>query len=480
MNPTRTICGFAAVITGAAGVVAVAGPAAADSDFVRPVYVTNRGIGWFGELGPHVVSRYAIGPTGELVRLGDPVASGLGARGIVFTPDARIAYVNAQDEHAIHAYRVGAGGELTQLGSPVDTAGVDPFSIAISPNGRNLYVPNQASHTVAVFAMDPSGAPVLLGEPVVTGAPNPRNVAVSPDGRFLFVGHGIPPDQDPDVLKVFPIRGDGTLGPAVTTVPIGASGNGMVTTPDGRFLYVTCALSDQVFGFRVEPNGELRPVPHSPVLAPQTPEGLAMTPDGHTLTVAAVATQPVLAPENDGLWTFSIGDDGALTAIGGRFEATAGPGITTTPDGRHLFVSNFFGNTVTAFDAATLRELSGSPQPSMGEAPSFNSTAVLPDQGPSASFTVSSHGQLAHFDATSSSDRDGRIARYDWDFGDGSTLLGGGPRPSHAYREPGTYRVTLIDTDNEGCSDTLVFTGRTALCVGTPAARATRPVHIGP
>jgi 6-phosphogluconolactonase (cycloisomerase 2 family) len=452
--------------------------AAPDPGFVRPVYVTNRGIAWFGDRGPHVIAQYGLNEAGQLVRLGEPVASGLGARGIVFTPDARAAYVNAEEEHAIYSYRVGPLGELTLLGPPVDTAGVEPFAIAISPDGRHLYVPNQASHTVAVFAIGPSGMPSLVGAPVVTGAPNPRNVAVSPDGRFLFVGHGIPPDQDPDVLVVFPIRGDGTLGPAITTVPIGASGNGMVTTPDGRFLYVSCALSDQVFGFRIEPDGHLAPLPGFPVAVSQTPEGLAMSPDGRHLTVAAVATQPVLALENDGLWSFDIGDDGALIPVGTRFEAAAGPGETTTPDGHYLIVGNFFANTVAAFDAATLRELPGSPAPSFGEAPSFNSTAVLPNQGPLASFTASARRLVVNFDATASMDRDGRIARYDWDFGDGTILRDGGPRPTHAYRESGTYPVTLVITDNEGCSDSEVFTGRTPLCAGTPAARTTRVVVV--
>ena len=131
----------------------------------------------------------------------------------------------------------------------------------------------------------------------------------------------------------------------------------------------------------------------------------------------------------------------------------------------------------SAFEIGTLRQLDGSPAPSMGMAPSFNAATVPPNQGPRASFTVRSHRLLARFDATTSSDRDGRIARYDWDFGDGTTLPDGGPRPSHVYRDTGSHRVTLVVTDNEGCSSSLVFTGRSALCTGGPAARTTRLVR---
>lgn len=473
----RIACAFAAMVIVCLGIVGASPPATAagdGSDAVRPVYVTNRGIAFDGARGPHVIVRYTVGPAGDLVSLGEPVPTGNGARGLVFAPDGRTAYVVATEENAVYSYRVDARGELTPLGLPVDTMGIAPFGLAVAPDGRSLYVANLNSDTVSVFTIDRFGKPALAGEPVATGGAKARNVAVTPDGRFLFVAHGAPPDGDPDVLVTFPIRSDGTLGPVKSTLPIGATGMGLAVTPDGRYLYVACALSHLVFGFRIGPDGDLDPVPGSPVSAPKTPEGLAVTPDGRRLFVTSVGTQPEVAPDDDGLWSFSIGTDGALTVVGRRSDTATGPGVTTTPDGRYLYVSNFFANTVSAFEIGTLRQLDGSPAPSMGMAPSFNAATVPPNQGPHASFTVRAQRLLARFDATTSSDRDGRIARYDWDFGDGTTLPDGGPRPSHVYRDTGSHRVTLVVTDNEGCSSSLVFTGRTALCTGGPAARTTR------
>ena len=43
---------------------------------------------------------------------------------------------------------------------------------------------------------------------------------------------------------------------------------------------------------------------------------------------------------------------------------------------------------------------------------------------------------------------DGTITKYQWDFGDGST--GSGRNPSHEYRDPGTFTVTLTVTDLAG------------------------------
>ena len=44
--------------------------------------------------------------------------------------------------------------------------------------------------------------------------------------------------------------------------------------------------------------------------------------------------------------------------------------------------------------------------------------------------------------------RDGAIARYEWDFGDGAS--GSGPTPVHVYNKSGTYQVTLTVTDDSG------------------------------
>jgi PKD repeat protein len=60
------------------------------------------------------------------------------------------------------------------------------------------------------------------------------------------------------------------------------------------------------------------------------------------------------------------------------------------------------------------------------------------------------------FDGTGSSDPDGTIASYAWDFGDGGT--GTGASPTHTYATAGNFTVTLIVTDNEGASSTCTTT----------------------
>ena len=83
-----------------------------------------------------------------------------------------------------------------------------------------------------------------------------------------------------------------------------------------------------------------------------------------------------------------------------------------------------------------------------GSAPSDPAT-------PEAEFSVSTNSGntplTVTFDASASTDSDGSIATYAWDFGDGET--GEATTTTHTYVETGTYTAKLTVTDNDGLSD---------------------------
>src|SRR5207247_8524232 len=69
------------------------------------------------------------------------------------------------------------------------------------------------------------------------------------------------------------------------------------------------------------------------------------------------------------------------------------------------------------------------------------------NQAPTANFTFSCSALNCSFTSTSS-DPDGTIASYSWNFGDGFTSTA--QNPSHSYGATGGYSVTLQVTDDQG------------------------------
>jgi PKD repeat protein len=69
---------------------------------------------------------------------------------------------------------------------------------------------------------------------------------------------------------------------------------------------------------------------------------------------------------------------------------------------------------------------------------------------PKAEFTRPCTDNVCTLDASQSSDADGTIVSYDWDFGDGTT--GTGKVTTHAYAAAGSYTVKLTVTDDQGAT----------------------------
>ena len=86
---------------------------------------------------------------------------------------------------------------------------------------------------------------------------------------------------------------------------------------------------------------------------------------------------------------------------------------------------------------------------------------------PQASFTSTANGLTANFNGSGSTDADGTISSYAWQFGDGTT--GTGATTSHAYATAGTYPVTLTVTDNGGATHSV---SRQVTVSSTPPANA--------
>ncbi len=81
-------------------------------------------------------------------------------------------------------------------------------------------------------------------------------------------------------------------------------------------------------------------------------------------------------------------------------------------------------------------------------------TAAPPaNVAPTAAFTFTPTNLAVAFDGSTSSDSDGTIATYAWDFGDSGTATT--QKPGHTYAAAGSYTVKLTVTDNGGLTNSV-------------------------
>ncbi len=113
----------------------------------------------------------------------------------------------------------------------------------------------------------------------------------------------------------------------------------------------------------------------------------------------------------------------------------AAGGVSVLP---YLSASTTNAPTVAIIDDLTVTPIGATPPSNVKPVAEFSATPV---------------GLEVSFDADESSDSDGSIASYAWEFGDGAT--GTGKTPEHTYGAAGDYDVKLTVTDDDAASDSV-------------------------
>jgi DNA-binding beta-propeller fold protein YncE/PKD repeat protein len=440
------------------------------------VYVAN--------LGSESVSAFSIGSGGSLSAIaGSPFATGREPLGVVVSPDGRHVYVTNLDSESVSAFSIASNGSLHPVAGSPFTTGYGPWGVAVSPDGNHLYVANNnrgsASGSVSAFSIASNGSlSPVAGSPFTTGGEEPTDLAVSPDSKHLYVA-----DQSADSVSAFSIASNGSLS-AVPGSPFATEHpRGVAVTPDSRYLYVVNESTDTVSAFSIASNGSLSPVSGSPFAAGYGALGVAVTPDGkHLYTANSGSGENVSA--------FSIAVNGSLSPVSGSPFATGGgrPGgpsarpnsVAVSRDGKHLYVTNYGSNNVSAFSISSdgsLSRVAASPF-ATGEEPLHLATG--PDLSPVAAFSATPEParSASSFDASASSDPDGAVVSYSWEFGDGQTQITPTASTTHTYAAAGDYTVTLTVTSEAGCSTTQISSGQTVICNGSPLAKTSQQVIV--
>jgi chitodextrinase len=162
--------------------------------------------------------------------------------------------------------------------------------------------------------------------------------------------------------------------------------------------------------------------------------------DGRTLLVSSAATDLApgftVPPSQDQIYRFDAATGAASLVSGsgssGGDQSSANP--EAGADGSVIAYRSEASNLVAGFVDAN--GIAGDTFATFGIAPVARATAKATTP------------LTASFDGSGSSDLDGSIAQYAWNFGDGKTATG--PAVTHAYAKGGAHTATLTVTDDSG------------------------------
>jgi YVTN family beta-propeller protein len=438
------------------------------------------------------------------------ITVGTNPAGIAITPDGKTAYVANYGSNTVTPIDTAAniaGGAIT--------VGTGPAWIAITPDGKTAYVANYGSNTVIPIdtATNTAGTAIAVGSA-------PVGIAISPDGKTVYVANS-------HANTVTPI--DTATNTAGTAIAVGSAPIGIAISPDGKTVYVANSGANTVTPIDTATN-----TAGTAIAAGSAPIGIAISPDGasayvadsgfDTITPITVATNTTRTPitVGNGPWGIAITPDGASAYVANLGNAgfsgntTSGStlvsgisstarlsqGMTVTgagiPEGTIIAAppgpnsitlskaatASATGVALTAWEPTTVTPINLVTQTAttpISVATSVDAEpAIVPDQAPVASFTVTAAatGSPSSFDASASTVAYGTITSYEWNFGDGVTATTSTPTTTHTYAAASTYTVTLTETDSAGTSTTQVFTGQTMSRNGGPSAQSTRSVSV--
>ena len=277
---------------------------------------------------------------------------------------------------------------------------------AVAPDGSRFYITNEAETT-----LDVADAKTLKVTKHIPLTNHPNNLSVSKDGKRVYVaivgGAGAVDVIDTTSLtRVKSLRTEGGI-------------HNTYVTPDGKFVVAGSIVGKKInvidqkteeivwtlpteegvrpMAFETNADGSTKrifvelsnfngfvtvdfatrkvvdkiPMPEVAASEKTTAglqgspcHGLAVTPDGKTLTV--------LSKMNSRVYFVSLPD---LKIVGETKVGHHPDWITLTPDGKRAYVANAGSNSVSVVDIATRKELTQIP---VGQVPKRNITAVLP------------------------------------------------------------------------------------------------------
>lgn len=290
------------------------------------------------------------------------VAGLIGAQSIAITRDGQHLYVaSAIDDALVMFSRDESSGLLTYLGHlKQGVAGVDgllePTAIRESADGKNLYVAAVSSNSLSVFDRDPTTGLVTFAQKLTGATGGSFSVDLSPDQRHVYLSSGI--SHAVSVYERDLETGHLTLIQTVTKSTAGFSTLnepwGIAVSPDGENVYVAARLSQGVVVLnRDAATGHVsfnQFVADPFTTSNPDPVAVLVSPDGHHVAVTYQTAGGLAIYSRDSA-------TGALTLVefyknnvGGINQMFGAWDVEYSNDGQSLYLVAAYDDTVYVFD----------------------------------------------------------------------------------------------------------------------------------
>ena len=384
-----------------------------DEDGTIASYVWDFGDGTVGVTGATATHRYAAAGTYQVTLTVTDNAGGTGTKTIPVTVTNTLP--TAALTTTVASRIVTATGSGTDIDGTITAYSWDfgDGTAAVSGQTADHTYAVDGTYTVTLTVTDNAGgtATATGSVTVSNAAPTAALVLTQTGPRSVSVDSSGSTDPDGSIASYSWDFGDGTPAVSGATATHAYAANGTYT--------VTLTVTDNV--------GTTATATHQVVAVNQAPTASVSL---QQLSARKVKLDASASSDPDGTiasysWDFGDGSAAATGATVMHTYATDGQYTVT------LTVTDDLGATGTAI-----------------------ALAGAANQPPTAAFTVATPAaRVVAVDAATSTDSDGTIASYSWDFGDGSPVETG-ITATHTYAADGSYTITLTVTDDLGATAT--------------------------
>ena len=234
------------------------------------------------------------------------------------------------------------------------TVGNGPYGMSFNTSGSRAYV----TASGAVYVID-TGSDTVVD--TITGFSNPSGTATNADGSTLYVS-----DYDTNSVDLV-----NTATHTISSIPVGANPYALVANPDGSAIYVANRSSNTVSVISTSTNAVTANIPVG-----AGPGWLATNPSGTRL----------YAVDDNDVTVIDTTDNQVVTTL---TSGLSGPdAIAFNQSGSAYYITNYSGDDVTVFDAATDTATGSIPVGNQPQGVTFNPGS------PSFGGLSSNHGPL--------------------------------------------------------------------------------------